>query len=434
MITMAGISHRNATLEVRERLALPVKALEAAVQRVSVELDTGATLLSTCNRFELYASGDHAPSTLLPLLAEVLDSDRQTVERAFEVRRGSDAVRHLYRVASGIESMVVGESEILGQVRGAFSLSVSSQTDDRTLSHLFHTAIRTGRRARSETTIGHHALSTSSIAAQQVRDRFPDLPRVSVLILGTGEAGRLAAEALADAGVADFHFVNRTFEHAEALAAELGGRAVPLHRLEAELATSAVAITASSAPEPLLSEAAVRAALSRRDTGGLLLIDLGLPRDVEASVRDLPEVEYLDLEDLQLIAARHSALRESEIPAVEAIVEESVERFEQWSERRRATPTIRELTARAEELRARQVQRAFRGRQLSPEERASVEDIVEPLSRALVRQLLHDPITRLQRGGDRDAHVDAVRELFALDELSAEEDDLDDRGVARSDD
>ncbi len=436
MITMAGISHHNAILEVRERLSLPTEALEAAVQRVSGEIDAGVTLLSTCNRLEFYASGDHEPSTLLPLLAAVLDTDASTIERSFSLRAGSDAVRHLYRVASGIESMVVGESEILGQVRGAFSLAVASETDDALLSRLFHTAIRTGRRARSDTAIGHHALSTSSIAAQQVRDRFPDIGEVGVMILGTGEAGRLAAEALADAGVTDFRFVNRTFEHAEALAAELGGRAAPLHRLEAELATSAAAITASSAPEPLLGEALVRSAIAQRDTGGLLLIDLGLPRDVEASVRDLPSVEYLDLEDLQLIAADHSELRESEIPAVEAIVEDAVVRFEEWAERRRATPTIRQLTERAEALRARQVERAFRGRALSADERARVEEIVEPLSRALVRQLLHQPITRLQQGGDRDRHVDAVRELFALDDAPLDDALLDDAGdeAARSDD
>jgi glutamyl-tRNA reductase len=420
MITMAGISHHNATLEARERLSLPVEALEAAAQRVSGEIDAGATLLSTCNRLELYTSGQHEDQQIRSLLATVLDAEPVTIERSFELRHGAAAVRHLYRVASGIESMVVGESEILGQVRGAFSLAVSSSTDDPLLSHLFHTAIRTGRRARSETSIGHHALSTSSIAAQQVRERFTDISTVAVLILGTGEAGRLAAEALADAGVTDFRFVNRTLAHAEALAAEVGGRAASLDQLEAELATSAVAITASSAPEPLLTEAIASSALRRRDTAGLLIIDLGLPRDVEPGVRELPGVAYRDLEDLQLIAARHSELRLGEIPAVERIVDEAVERFEDWHERRRAVPTIRELTVRAEELRARQVERAFRGRALSPEERARVEEIVEPLSRALVRQLLHQPITRLRQGGDRDGHVDAVRELFALDELTSD--------------
>lgn len=430
VITMAGISHHNATLEVREQLSLPAEALEAAVQHVSGELDTGATLLSTCNRMELYVSGEHDAATIIPLLAEVLDTDSATIERSFEVRSGSDAVRHLYRVASGIESMVVGESEILGQVRGAFSLAVSSSTDDALLSHLFHTAIRTGRRARSDTTIGHHALSTSSIAAQLLRDRFTDIADVAVLILGTGEAGRLAAEALADAGVTDFRFLNRTLEHAEALAAELGGRAAPLDRLESELATSTAVITASSAPEPLLTEVTMRAALARRDAAGLLLIDLGLPRDVEASVRELPGIEYQDLEDLQLIAARHSALREDEIPAVERIVDESVALFETWSERRRALPTIRQLTERAEALRARQVARAFRGHALSAEERARVEEVIEPMSRALVRQLLHQPISRLQRGGDGDAHIDALRELFALDDPTFE---VDGDEAARSD-
>ncbi len=209
MITYAGMSHLTAPLDIRERLAIDPDALPAVLQRAT-EAFGAATIINTCNRLELYLPGTHEPATALGFLAGELAAEDEVMQRHFRVAYGADAVRHLYAVASGIDSMVLGETEVLGQVRSAFSATVSAGADNAMLSRLFHTAIRTGRRARNETGIGERAVSVSSIAAQQARDLFPDLGRASVMVVGAGEAGRLAAEAVVAYGAERITVANRT--------------------------------------------------------------------------------------------------------------------------------------------------------------------------------------------------------------------------------
>jgi glutamyl-tRNA reductase len=415
VITMAGISHHTAPLHVRERFALPSDGIPDFLRRAHSRF--GATaLLETCNRLELYLSGEHERDRVLDFLARELDSPRETIDRHFHLRYGPDAVRHLYGVASGIDSMVIGESEILGQVRAAFSLSVSAGVDDAVLSRLFHTAIRTGRRARTETGIGRHALSVSSIAVQQARALFPNLEVATVLVLGAGEAGRLAAEALVDQGVRHVVVVNRTLERAEALAVDLGGRAVPLEALPEALAAAQVVIASTGATETLVDVPTVEAAAGRRDAEPLLIIDIGVPRDFDPGVREVPGVTYFDLDDLQAVAAGNADLRQGEVGEVRALVDAETGQFLEWWEQLQVIPTISALTERAERLRQGEVTKTLRRLRVDAAEREHVEGLVESLTRALVKQILHDPIAALRERGDRDVYVEATRRLFRLDD------------------
>lgn len=411
MLTMLGVSHHVAPLEVRERLAVASDDVPALLASLSAVVGP-ATVLSTCNRLELYLPGEHERSAILDCLAEAAGIDRALAADHFVAKRDEDAVRHLYSVAAGIDSMVLGESEVLGQVRAAFSATVAAGCDDALLSRLFHTAIRLGRRVRTETAIGRHALSVSSIAVQQARLLCPHLPSATVLVIGAGEAGRLAASALVEQGVGEVVVANRTLERAEDLASELGGRACALDALDDALAGADVVIAAADAPAPLVTSGAVEAAIAARPLRPLLLIDIGVPRDIDHTVATLAGVTYYDLDGLQAIAAEHYAVRTGEVARVQAMIDEEASRFVAWWEHLQVIPTITALTDHAERLRRVEVAKTLRRFNATDEERAHVE----ALTKAIVKQLLHAPISTLRERGDREVYLDTVRRLFRLDE------------------
>ena len=425
MLTMVGVSHRNAPLTVRERFAIPGDAQPAVREAVARGFGAGA-IVATCNRLELYVPGDFPPARLARFLCEAAGVDLDLGERYLLPRRDDEAVRHLYAVAAGIDSMVLGESEILGQVRGAFSATVAAGADTALLSRLFHTAIRVGRRARAETEIGRHAISISSIAAQQARALLPELASASVLVVGAGEAGRLAAAALVDHGIGSITVSNRTAARAEALAEELGGRSVPYEDLATALAGADVVIAATDAPEPVLSAGRVASAVARREGSPMLIVDIGVPRAAEPAVAAVRGVTYRDIDDLQEIAAAHAQTRAAEVEAVTALVEEETGRFLEWWAQLRIVPTIAALTERAEQLRRGELAKTLRRLDVTPAQ----HEQLEAMTRALVRQILHDPIATLRERGDRDVYVDAVRELFRLDEPGPPPDAAADGGPA----
>lgn len=421
MLTLVGANHHTTPIEARERLAIPGDALPAVLGRLGERFGTGA-IVNTCNRIELYLPGTHSREAVLDFLENGAGADPELARRYFTAAYDTDAVRHLYGVAAGIDSMVLGESEVLGQVRTAFSASVAAGTDSALLSRLFHTAIRTGRRARVETAIGHHAVSVSSIAVQQARALCGELEHATVLVLGTGEAGALAAAALVEHGVGEVLVVNRTQSRAEALAAALGGRVLPLSALVSALAQSDIVVAAADAPEPLVTVDIAAAAMAQRPTRDLLVIDIGMPRDCDPGIAALEGVAYYDLDDLQAVSAEHHAARVSEITHVEAIVEEEAARFVTWWEQLQVTPTISALTERAEAVRQGEIAKSLRRLRLDDEQRMQLD----ALTRAIVKQLLHDPISMLRERGDREDYIDTVRTLFRLDGAPLHDPRLDD--------
>ncbi len=414
MLTLVGTSHRDAPLEVREHLAIGADNVPLLLDHLHSRFGACA-VLNTCNRFEIYLAGDHEREEVTDFVAAQAGLDGTLAHRYFHARRDVEAVEHIYAVAAGIESMVIGEPEILGQVRQAFSISVATGVDDALLSRLFHTALRVGRRARVETGIGRHALSVSSIAVHEALALHNHLEDAKVLVIGAGEAGRAAAEGLIDRGASDVTVVNRTGERAEALAADLGARVVSFGGLLDAVGDADIVITASGSAEHLVSRQGLEAALRSRGERPLLIIDIAVPRDFDPEVRWLPGVVYRDLDDLQRISESNGAARASEVEAVRSIVRAEAERFRDWWELLDVVPTIAELTERAERMRVEQLERTLRS--LRPTE--DVRQQLDALTRALVRQILHDPIRTLRQRGDRDEYVSLARSLFALDDPTA---------------
>ncbi|HZP57768.1 MAG TPA: glutamyl-tRNA reductase [Dehalococcoidia bacterium] len=411
-VSLVGISHKTAPIAVREHFAFAPDELPGLLARLG-ERYAGAAVLSTCNRTEVYVvapRGIGDPRSVIALLSEA--RGEPPVEGApFFALSGKEAMRHLFRVAAGIESMVIGESEILGQVRAAFAAATVAGTHSVALSRLFHTAIRVGRKARAQTHISRYNVSVSSTAVALARTTFGDLRGRTVLVISAGEAGKIAARTLAESGVGRMLVTNRSAERAAELAADLGGRAVPFGRLERTLAEADIVITATAAPEYVIDRALAERATAARGGRPLLVIDIAVPRDVDPAVRDLPGVQLHDIDGLQEIANANHNLRKRELQQVEAIIDEEVARYAEWLRSLEVVPTVAALRARAEAVRQTELERTLARLDLSAAERKRIE----AMTAAMVKRLLHDPIRRLKTSGEGERYVEAVRALFALD-------------------
>lgn len=406
-----GVSHHTAPLEVRERLAVPLDNLPEALALMHGALGQ-AVILSTCNRTEFYTLVHNgAPQAeWTPFLEGLYPLEAASNQRYFYHHEGDGAARHLFRVAAGLDSMLVGESQVLGQVRTAYSVAVSARTVHNPLSRLFHEALRVGKRARTETRLSRNELSVSSAAVRLARQAVGPLAGRHALVIGAGEAGRLAARALAQAGVNKLTVTNRTASRAEMLARELGGTVAPYQELPVALAQADIVVSATEAPDTVLTRDILEQARSGHSTRTLAVLDIAIPRDVDPDVRELPYVVLFDLDDLNGVAEVHRQEQLEEAAQAEAIVDEEVSRFRAWWQTLDVVPTVASLRQRAEDIRRGELTRVLRRlRSLDDEQRAAVD----AMSRALVKKLLHEPIATLKEQNDP-RHVQALRELFRL--------------------
>jgi glutamyl-tRNA reductase len=410
-VSVTGVSHHDTPVEVRERFAFTTEELVPALQRLPVGLGGGA-ILSTCNRTELYLASDE-PAGLEQAAATLVAA--RDVEAPEGVKlyhhEGPRAVQHLFRVAAGVDSLVVGESEILGQVREAFSAATAAGSGNAVLARLFHSALRVGRRARSETEIGAHGPSVSALAVSLSRRLVGELRSKTVLVVGAGEAGRRAAGALVQNGVGRLLVSTRRSGLAEEIATELNGHIIPYAGVVSALAEVDVLITATAATEPILSADDIAAAVAERPDRPLLIVDIAVPRDVDSAARDIANVHLFDIDDLQAAAEANMEARRQETSAVEAIVDSETARFEAWLQGARLVPTIAALRQRAEATRRLELERTLsRLGHLDEADRRRIE----AMSEALVNRLLHGPVVRLREHGS-ERHIDALRELFDLE-------------------
>ncbi len=408
MIAVAGVSHHTAPLALRERFAVSAERLPATLAALR-ERYGAAVLLSTCNRTELYLSAEN-DDVDGPAAARALSdlAGYAAPPEALFALRGREAARHLLRVAAGLDSMLLGEDQILGQVRGAFIAAVEAQTTDHLLSRLFHLAIATGRRVRGETALGRHARSVSAAAVQTLQSRLGNLATATVLVVGAGEAGKLTARSLAASGAGRLLIANRTQQRANAIAAALGAGAVPLSALEPAIAEADAVVCASAAPDYQLTPALLRRA--RPDgTKPLLIVDIAVPRDVDPACAGEPGVTLLDIDTLD--AASNQTGAGSAIAEAEAIVAQEVAGLEEWWETLQVVPTISALRGHAEAIRKAELARTFsRLPDLAPRERARIE----ALTAAIVSKLLHTPISKLKQPGAGERYAALVHELFDL--------------------
>ncbi len=411
-ISLVGISHKDAPVAVREHFAFSASELPQALEQLCTRYPAAA-ILSTCNRTEVYIAalrGVGDPRAVVALLSEI--KGESPVEGApFFALSGKEAARHLFRVAAGIESMVIGESEILGQVRAAFAAATVAKTHNLALSRLFHTAIRVGRKARSQTHIGRYAVSVSSTAVALARSIFGDLAASTVLVVSAGEAGKLTARSLADSGVAKMLVTNRSAERARELAADINADVVPFDALPDTLIRADIVITSTASPQFLIDRALIEPVMRVRNARPLLLIDIAVPRDINPDVRELQGVHLYDIDGLQAIAQANIHLRRRELGQVEAIVEDAVGKYGDWLRGLEVVPTVAALRRQAEAVRLAELERALAKTKMSDADRRRIE----AMTSAIVKKILHAPIARLKKPGEGERYVEPARALFGLD-------------------
>jgi glutamyl-tRNA reductase len=412
-LTVVGVNHRGASLDIRERLwyrsseALP--ALEALREASSAR---EAVLLSTCNRTEVYVveqERDIAPDVWAAFSARL---GRDASEFGY-VRRDRDAVTHLFRVASGLDSMVLGEAQIHGQVRDAWEVCRSHSGP--VLNRLFQTSLLVAGRVRNETSIARGAASVSSAAVQIAKQIFGSLHGKRAMVLGAGDMAELALECLVDQGARAAIVANRTFERAKELADRYGAAAMHFDECWTSLADVDVMVCSTAAPGAVVFAEHVRPALGVRGDRPLCILDIALPRDVDLAVRRLENVFLYDLDDLQAVVAANVERRHREMPSAEHVINGEVDRYWDWLAGLAAVPTLTQMRTRMESMREREVAEALRRLDhLAPAERA----VVEELSRSLMNKFLHEPTVRLRAAaanGRGLGVVDTVRYLFGLE-------------------
>ncbi len=407
-----GLSHRTAPVELRERIDM----LGRGAERCPAVLEHA--VLQTCYRVELYAGltadVDEARDELVDALSTIHGVEREVLVAHLYVHSGDDVARHLCRVAAGLDSLVLGEAEILGQVRATFASARERGTVGPGIELLFRTAIAAGRRARSETAIGANPATASSMAMALAEGILGDLRQRQLLVVGAGRIGVQTLQAAWGKGMSRIAVANRTQVRADDVAQRFAARAHSLVELEDALATADVVITATSSETPVVSLDNVRAAMAHRAERPLVLVDLAVPADVAREVGDIEGVSLFDVDDLRAGLDQAVSSRLREVPKVEAIVEDEVAAFARRSLELEIEPLLAELRRRAEAIREREVERALRD--LGPVD-PEVADCIEHLSRSLVRKLLHDPTVRARMragSGDADEVAEAVRELFGV--------------------
>lgn len=407
-----GLNHETAPVEIRERVAIPGGKLRDVMSSLGERISQGV-ILSTCNRTEIYAL-EEGPQLLPEVRRFFCDysgvSEAELLPRLFH-KQQEEAVEHLYRVASGLESLIIGEYEVLGQVRHTLVEMEGVRSIDLIMMNLFRQAVRVGRRVRTETAISRNAASVSSAAVEVARRVFPSLNGRSVLVIGAGQAGKLVVEALAGEQSCSIAVTSRSFEHATELASGLGGTALPFHEIRRGLAEADIVICCTGAPHTVLEPNTVGQSLSGRNGDPLLIIDIAVPRDVDPGVRSLPNVSLYDIDDLEGVARTNRKLREGEVSNAVAIVREEVGRFMEWWRSREAMPAINALLERAERVRTEQVEKTLKAMPaLSVEDRS----LLETMTRSIVQKILHEPISFAKSAENGDG-ARAVRTMFGLD-------------------
>jgi glutamyl-tRNA reductase len=417
-IVVIGLNHRTAPLDVLERVTLHGDARTKALVDLRLRPNLSeVVLLSTCNRTEVYAATERfhgAYADIRDFFCALAGLAPDELALHLVSQYDEEAATHLFEVAAGLRSAVLGESEILGQVRDAWLLAQREGTPRASLNLLFRRALEVGKRARSETGIGRGTASVSQAAVEMAEERLGSLSRSKVVVVGAGEVGEAAAVALAARGVAELVVANRTPERGAALAARTGGRVVASRVLAGELATADVVVTCTGAELPVIDHELMSSVVARRSARPLLVLDIAVPRDVERRAAGLPGITVLDIEDLSAWADRGRQARAGEAELVRAIVAEEVDRYLDDASAREVAPILGALHDRAEHVRQAELAR-FQRRltELDPRER----EAVEALTRGLIAKLLRPPTVRLKEDagtprGERNAS--ALRDLFDL--------------------
>ncbi len=410
-LLLLGWNFRSADVSVRERIALSSDEVREALDRIRrLGLISEGVIVATCHRSEIYGvSGVERPQErLAELISEWRGLDAGEVVRASFYREGAEVARHLFRVAAGLDSMALGESEVLGQVRTALRLAREAGSTRSVLHRMFESALAAGKRVRAETAIARHPLSVPSIGFELATKVFGKMAEQTVLVLGAGETGALFARQAIEAGVRDVRIANRSPEKAAELAARIGGRTVPWERLAEALPEADVVVGTTASPAPVVSRADVESAMRRRRGRPMFFLDLAMPRDIDPAVAGVYNVYAYGLSDLEGLAEENRLRRGREIPEVEAILAEELERFLAWFGNLAVVPTLNDLQHRLAALRDAELARVPAGDR----------ERFRAFADSIAGKLLHEPLRRLKAEPDASRKLDrveSIRHLFDLD-------------------
>ena len=422
-ILLAGLSHKTAPVELREKMALSGKALDRFYQDIKRETALeGAVVLSTCNRTEVYTTArdlEQGEKALQSFMVSRLGMENESLNGVLYVPSCYQAIEHLFRVASGLDSMVLGESQILGQVRDAYDKARDYGVSNGVLNTLFQKAITVGKRVRTETGLDRNAVSISYAAVEKAKQVFGTLEGRTVLLIGAGKMSELALGYLMDNGVATVVVSNRSYDRAVELAKKVEGQAVRLDRLAEELERADIVISCTAAAHYVLHRDAIEPCLKNRSSD-LLLIDIAVPRDIDPAIGEVPGVHLLDIDDLHNVVESNLMGRQRAARQAETIITEEIEEFNDWLATLSVVPVIKALKARGEEIRQAEVRRALnRLGSLTARE----EKIINSLASSIVNQLLHFPVINLkEKAASNQGHLyaEVTKSLFQL-ELESKE-------------
>jgi glutamyl-tRNA reductase len=419
-VIVMGLSHKGAPVELRERLHFPTAQLEDPLEKLAQYTEGGErVILSTCNRVELYGYVEHlahSSTRLQQFLSDYHGVPMELFKPYLYTHHGEAALCHLFRVVSSLDSLVIGEAQIMAQVKEAFAIARHANATGAVLNQVFERAFAVAKRVRTETRIGEHAVSISYAAVELAKKIFQDLAAKTVLVIGAGEMSELTARHLISHGVSHLQVANRTLDRAVELASRLQGQGVALAELPTYLPKADIVVSSTGAPDLVISKADVQNALKVRKNRPMFFIDIAVPRDIDAAVNALDNVYLYDIDDLQHVVDENLKARQRDAVLGEAIIAREVEDILAWFDQQQVVPAVIRLRGKAEAIRNRELEKLFaKLGEVPAQERAAIE----AMASSIINKLLHAPIVRLKQesqsqGGTR--YMQALRDLFGLDE------------------
>ena len=415
-IYLVGINHRTAPVDILEKVAVSSVKLRDTLQLLRANVPHGV-LLSTCNRTEVYtvsSEGSCSRSASQDFLQTHLDTSSATLLKHTYILEGKAAVESLYRTASGLDSMIIGEYEVLGQVGQALESAEKAGMVNLPLRHIFSGAIRTGRRVREETGISKNALSVSSVAVDLAAKVIGNLSESKMMVIGAGEAGRLVAKAAGDRGVSQIIIASRTQERASDLTEVLGGTPVSMSKLDKEMDTCDIIVTCANAPHYIVEFSQVQAAMRRRPDLPLVIIDIAVPRNVEPAITQIKNVFLYNIDALTQVSELNRRQRQSEVKKAENIIASELVNFATWWQDYKVRPLIRAMMSKAEKIRCAHLERTVKKiHPLTEEEYYSLE----MMTKSIVAKILKDPIHSLKANGHNGYdYAEMIKDIFQLNE------------------
>jgi len=427
-IVVVGLSHKTANVEVREKLAFSPTQMEKPLHAL-LALDgiTEGVIVSTCNRVEIYVTTRDIAGGIARVkrfIADYHNFPLDTLEQHVYSLHGEDAIRHVFRVASSLDSMVVGEPQILGQIKTSYGYAAEYRSSGIILNRFLHKAFSVAKRVRTETKIASSAVSVAFAAVELAKKIFNDLSDKTVMLIGAGEMCELAAKHFLNSGVRGLMVTNRTFERAEKLADEFDGKAVRFDDLFDQLHKADIILSSTGAPHTIIGAGDLDAVMRRRRQKPMFFIDIAIPRDIDPAVNDVENVYLFTVDDLQEVVASNLQQRKEEANKAEAIVNEEIGQFFKWLSSLEVTPTIVALRNKFDEIRRAELEKTLAGwKDIPPDGQKRLE----ALTNAIMNKLLHPPTTLIKQagqGGRTDLYVDAVRALYGLEIGKGQDEEL----------